>query len=55
VYSNLESVTVRTNQKVTTKQDIGSIRTDSQESKTELHFELWHNKTLQNPALWIAR
>ncbi|MEI6347601.1 MAG: peptidoglycan DD-metalloendopeptidase family protein [Bacteroidota bacterium] len=55
VYSNLESVTVRTNQKVTTKQDIGSIRTDSQESKTELHFELWHNKTLQNPAFWIAR
>lgn len=55
VYSNLESVTVRTNQKVTTKQDIGLIRTDSQESKTELHFELWHNKTLQNPALWIAR
>ena len=55
VYSNLETVSVRTNQKVSTKQDIGSVRTDSQESKTELHFELWHNKNLQNPVGWIAR
>jgi septal ring factor EnvC (AmiA/AmiB activator) len=55
VYSNLETVSVRTNQKVSTKQDIGSVRTDSQQSKTELHFELWHNKNLQNPVGWIAR
>jgi septal ring factor EnvC (AmiA/AmiB activator) len=55
VYSNLSSVFVRTGQKVSTKQDLGVVRTDDQDSRAELHFELWHNKSIQNPALWIAR
>lgn len=55
VYSNLNAVFVRTGQSVNTKQDLGSVRTDDEESKTELHFELWHNKTIQNPSVWIAR
>ncbi len=55
VYSNLSTVYVGTGQKISTKQELGAVRTDSEESKTELHFELWHNKTIQNPAVWIAR
>ncbi len=55
VYSNLSSVFVKKGQKVNTKQELGIIRTDQEESKTELHFELWHNKLIQNPSLWIAR
>lgn len=55
VYSNLSSVFVRTGQKVSTKQDLGVVRTDDQDSRAELHFELWHNKSIQNPSLWIAR
>ena len=55
VYSNLNTVFVRTGQNVNTKQDIGVISTDDEDSKTELHFELWHNKLIQNPAVWITR
>lgn len=55
VYSNLSSVLVRNGQSVSTKQNIGIVRSDDQESKNELHFELWHNKSIQNPMLWIAR
>jgi len=55
VYSNLSSVSVRNGQSVSTKQNIGVVRSDDQESKNELHFELWHNKSIQNPMLWIAR
>ena len=55
VYSNLTTVFVRTGQKISTKQDLGIVRTDDQDSRAELHFELWHNKSIQNPSLWIAR
>ncbi len=55
VYSNLNTVFVRTGQNLNTKQDIGVINTDDEDSKTELHFELWHNKLIQNPAVWITR
>ena len=55
VYSNLSTVFVRTGQKISTKQDLGIVRTDDQDSRAELHFELWHNKSIQNPSLWIAR
>ncbi len=55
VYSNLSNVYVGSGQKINTKQEIGSVRTDEEDSKTELHFELWHNKAIQNPAVWIAR
>lgn len=55
VYSNLSSVFVGSGQKVSTKQELGTVRADDQDSRAELHFELWHNKSIQNPALWIAR
>lgn len=53
VYSNLDEVYVKKGDKVNIKQKIGLIRTDSKESKTELHFELWKGKTLLNPANWL--
>jgi murein hydrolase activator len=55
VYSNLESISVQKGSKVTTKQNIGRVYTNSSEGKTILHFELWEGKTLQNPAEWLAR
>jgi len=54
VYSNLEEVYVKMGDKVRTKQDVGLISTNTSESKTELHFELWKGKVLLNPASWIA-
>lgn len=54
VYSNLESVTVKAGDKVKTKQTIGLIHTDSEESKSELHFEIWQAKKLMDPSLWLS-
>jgi septal ring factor EnvC (AmiA/AmiB activator) len=55
VYSNLDVVYVRVGDEVTTKQIIGKIFTNKSDSKTELHFEVWQSKTLQDPSEWLAR
>jgi septal ring factor EnvC (AmiA/AmiB activator) len=54
VYSNLAEVMVSKGDKVVTRQVIGSIQTDESSSRTELHFELWKGKELQDPLQWIA-
>jgi septal ring factor EnvC (AmiA/AmiB activator) len=55
VYSNLETVSVKSGDKVKTKQNIGMIHTDPSESKTELHFEIWQEKQLKDPSAWLSR
>jgi len=55
VYSNLIEVYVKSGDDVSTMQSIGKIFTDPEESKTELHFEIWKAKTLQNPAYWLTK
>ncbi|MFZ4398557.1 MAG: murein hydrolase activator EnvC family protein [Bacteroidales bacterium] len=55
VYSNLESVIVRRGEKVSTKQRIGTIYTDSDDNKTILQFQIWKGNAKMNPADWIAR
>jgi septal ring factor EnvC (AmiA/AmiB activator) len=54
VYSNLESVMVRDGEIVTTKQNIGTVHTNPEDSRTDLHFEIWLGKTIQNPQEWLA-
>jgi murein hydrolase activator len=54
VYSNLEEVSVKDGQTVATKQTIGKIHTNPDDSKTDLHFEIWLGKTIQDPQEWIA-
>jgi septal ring factor EnvC (AmiA/AmiB activator) len=54
VYSNLEVVNVREGQDVTTRQAIGKVHTNAEEQKTELHFEIWKGKLIQNPESWLA-
>jgi septal ring factor EnvC (AmiA/AmiB activator) len=53
VYSKLETVSVKIGDKVSTRQKIGNIHTDAVSGSTELHFELWKGKTLQNPSSWL--
>lgn len=53
VYSNLSDVSVKTGDLVVIKQEIGTIATDAEESKTELHFEVWYGKTLTDPINWL--
>lgn len=55
VYSNLAEVFVQKGQQITTRQEIGKVYTDTRESKTELHFELWKGKSLLNPSNWLAK
>ena len=54
VYSNLESVIVKRNDKISLKQKIGLIYGEPEDKTAELHFEIWKNTTTLNPALWIA-
>ncbi len=55
VYSNLDDVLVQKGEKVITKQPIGRVYTDGDENKTEMHFEIWKGKELQNPSYWLSR
>ena len=55
VYSNLESVSVKSGDNVKTKQNIGKIHTNKTENKTELHFELLKETQRQDPANWLSQ
>ncbi len=53
VYSNLEEAFVKHGDKVKLKQAIGKVYTNSDEDKTELHFEIYKNTTKFNPESWL--
>lgn len=55
LYNNLETVTVKKGDKVTTKQVIGKVYTDKISKKTILKFQVWKNTTRLNPASWIYK
>ena len=56
VYSNLIKLNVKQGDKVETKQAIGTIFTDpEQDQKTELYFQIYKDRDILNPELWIAR
>jgi len=54
VYSNLSDVTVKDGQEVSTRQAIGRVFSSADESKSELHFEIWRGKIIQNPEDWLT-
>lgn len=54
VYSNLIEVFVKAGDRVTTRQAIGKVFTDSEDGNaTILHFQLWKEKTKLNPEPWL--
>jgi murein hydrolase activator len=55
VYTNLDEVKVKEGDKVNIKQVLGTIHTDIENSKTELHFEIRKGFTLMDPSEWLAR
>ncbi len=55
VYSNLSSVGVKKGQAVTTRQTLGNAGVNPVSNDSEVHFEVWLEKTHLNPSLWIAR
>jgi len=54
VYQNLRDVTVQKGDKVSLKQTIGTINTNST-GKTVLKFLLSHNSNIDNPQNWLSR
>lgn len=54
LYSNLEKVFVKVEDKVMTKQPIGVVQTNEDDGKTELHLEIWRGSNKMDPEAWIA-
>ena len=55
VYSNLDDVFVKSGQKVTTKQPLGSIRNNEDDSKTEMNLQIWKGTLKLNPETWLYK
>ena len=56
VYSNLSKLNVKQGDQLETKQTIGTIYTDAeQDQKTELYFQIYKDRDILNPELWIAK
>ncbi len=53
-YSNLKSYVVKVGQKVTTKELLGTVATDSATGEAVVTFELYKGKTPVNPKIWLA-
>jgi len=55
VYKNLDNVTVKKGDLVSTKQELGKIHTDRTTGKTILAFVLFKEVQRQNPELWVYK
>ena len=55
VYSGLKEVVVKTGEKLFSKEKIGVLITSQDESKTELHFEIWKGYEKQDPSIWLYK
>jgi septal ring factor EnvC (AmiA/AmiB activator) len=55
IYSNLKDVYVKVGDKVKTKDNIGSIVFDDEDSKTVLHFEIWKGQSKMDPEAWLFK
>ncbi|MCR4660028.1 MAG: peptidoglycan DD-metalloendopeptidase family protein [Bacteroidales bacterium] len=54
VYANMGSVTVSEGSKVTTKQNLGTVYTNS-DGVAEFSFQLWQGTNSQNPRNWLRK
>ena len=54
VYSNLRSASVSKGDKVSLKQNIGTVITDPVDGTTQLHFEVRKGGVAMNPETWLA-
>jgi septal ring factor EnvC (AmiA/AmiB activator) len=55
VYTNLEDVFVRVGDKISTKQEIGTVMSNEVEEKTELHIEIYKGKMRLDPQEWLFK
>lgn len=56
VYTGIQTPAVKPGDKIQAKQNIGKIASNPDEdNKTELQFQVWEDRTLLNPELWLAQ
>ena len=55
VYSNLENVYVEQGAVIKTGEALGVAKWDEKVNRSKVHFEIWHNKTRQDPERWLVR
>jgi len=53
VYSNLEDVLVKTGQKVSVKQAIGTVMYNDDEGKTSMNLQIWKGQKTMDPGGWL--
>lgn len=55
VYSYFNDVYVKKGDKITTKQHLGTLVSEPDKAKTNVHLEIWKGMTKLNPEYWIFR
>lgn len=55
IYSNLKDIYVKVGDKVKTKENLGSILFDDEDSKTVMHFEVWKGQVKLDPEDWLYK
>jgi len=53
VYSNLDEVFVKTGQKVSVKQAIGTVLYNEEEGKTSMNLQIWKGQKTMDPSGWL--
>ena len=53
VYSNLSDVLVKTGQKVSIKQNIGTVMSNEEEGKTSMNLQIWKGQKTMDPSGWL--
>ena len=55
VYQNIVELKVKAGDKLSVKQEIGTIYTNQEENMAVLHFQVWKGKEILDPELWISK
>jgi murein hydrolase activator len=53
VYANLKTVQVKKDDKVKASAILGTVSTDASVNSAVFHFEVWKEKTIENPEFWL--
>ena len=53
IYSNIMSQCLKTGQKVTLKQIIGTVAHDEEEGKTSMNLQIWKGQKTMDPSGWL--
>lgn len=53
VYSNISDLTVKTGDKISVKQSIGTVMHNEDEGKSSINFQVWKSQKTMDPAQWL--